>query len=77
MQIDPLPTIVLLFVVMKDDLPSLLVFTRAETQRLLRLGHTTVDKLVARGVLKSVKIGVSRRIVASSVFELLDKKEQK
>jgi excisionase family DNA binding protein len=51
-----------------------LVFTRRQVQDLLHLGHTTVDRMVARGVLDSRKIGGARRILASSVDALLEKK---
>jgi excisionase family DNA binding protein len=53
-----------------------LVFTRSEVMRLLKLGHTTIDRMVASGVLDSRKIGGARRILASSVDALLEKKER-
>jgi len=44
-----------------------LLYRIREAARLLALGESTVDELIARGELESVKIGASRRITRAGL----------
>lgn len=44
-----------------------LLYTVAETARMLALGVSAVNELIARGEIESVKIGASRRITRTGI----------
>jgi excisionase family DNA binding protein len=50
-----------------------LLLTPEETASVLSVGRTKVYELIAVGALRSVRIGSSRRIPASAVYEFVDR----
>jgi excisionase family DNA binding protein len=58
-------------------LPEPAVYTVSETCRQLRVSRGTVNRLIREGKLRSVRIGRSRRILASSVPELLERLQER
>ena len=51
-------------------IPSRLLYSPSETEKLLGISHATVYRLLRTGRLKSVKIGAVRRITAASIKNL-------
>jgi hypothetical protein len=59
------------------DLGEVLLVPPAKAARMLGLGKTSIFKLMRSGVLKSKKIGRSRRIFVSSIRELAANTDQR
>ncbi|MGH7089297.1 MAG: helix-turn-helix domain-containing protein [Stellaceae bacterium] len=53
------------------DQPERLLYTAAETERLLGISHATLYRLLARSRLSAVKVGAATRITASSIERYL------
>ncbi len=52
-------------------------YTMTETQKRLKIGYTTLKKLVDKGYLKSIKYpGVARRISERAIQEYITKGEK-
>ena len=57
-----------------EEIPPLL-FTPEETARLLMVGRQKVYNLISMGVLRSVKVGASRRISARALSDYVSELE--